>query len=236
MLTKRIVCLANSRKHGGRCIAGRELDKDGRIGGWIRPVNREGQAVLEYECQLQDGSEPQLLDVIDIPLWEHRPENHQHENWLLGPGHWSKVDKLSWGDLKCFSETGGTLWQSYYKNDRIPFEKAKKETSSLKMIHCGKSACGLRKSKGQVRAVFHFGEGGRDSYDLAVTDPVIEQRYLDKELGYYHLGECYLTISLGERFPPHDQEEGYCYKLVAAIMEKIYYGEDIHHRIFQSLN
>ena len=36
---KRIVCLANSRKRGGRCVAGKELLADGRAGGWIRPVS-----------------------------------------------------------------------------------------------------------------------------------------------------------------------------------------------------
>ena len=30
---KRIVCLANSRKLSGRCIAGKELLQDGRAGG-----------------------------------------------------------------------------------------------------------------------------------------------------------------------------------------------------------
>ena len=44
---KRIVCLANSRKMHGRCVAGREW-RDGLAGQWIRPVsNREQQEVLE---------------------------------------------------------------------------------------------------------------------------------------------------------------------------------------------
>jgi hypothetical protein len=36
--TRRIVCLANSRKMNGRCIAGRELN-EGKAGAWIRPVS-----------------------------------------------------------------------------------------------------------------------------------------------------------------------------------------------------
>ncbi|MGH7707024.1 MAG: dual OB domain-containing protein, partial [Vulcanimicrobiaceae bacterium] len=37
-MLKRIVCLANSRKLQGRCVAGRELQKNGP-GAWIRPVS-----------------------------------------------------------------------------------------------------------------------------------------------------------------------------------------------------
>ncbi len=49
--TKRIVCLANSRKLQGRCIAGREL-VSGKPAAWIRPVSdREHEEVSEYERQ-----------------------------------------------------------------------------------------------------------------------------------------------------------------------------------------
>jgi hypothetical protein len=35
---KRILCLANSRKLSGRCVAGTEIVK-GRPGTWLRPVS-----------------------------------------------------------------------------------------------------------------------------------------------------------------------------------------------------
>lgn len=77
MPAKRIVCLANSRKLSGRCVAGRELIGD-RPATWIRPVSaREHQEVSEYERQYKDGSDPKLLDVVDIPLLEHRPGDYQ---------------------------------------------------------------------------------------------------------------------------------------------------------------
>ena len=99
---KRIVCLANSRKLYGRCVAGREWN-DGRVGRWIRPVsNREHQEVSEYE----DGSDPRVLDVIDVPVVEPCPRNFQSENWLLNPEYyWEKVGKLSWFDLPVLADT-----------------------------------------------------------------------------------------------------------------------------------
>jgi hypothetical protein len=52
------------------------------------------------------------------------------------------------------------------------------------------------------------------SYLLSVTDMVIEREYLMKPQGEYpqNSKKIYLTISLGEPF------NGFCYKLVAAVM------------------
>ena len=79
---KRIVCLANSRKLHGRCLAGREWI-DGHPGRWIRPVSaREHQEVSEYERQYEDGSDPRVLDIMDVPLLEPSPgpARYQSEN------------------------------------------------------------------------------------------------------------------------------------------------------------
>ena len=42
--------------------------------------------------------------------------------------------------------------------------------------------------------------------------PPIQRKYLAKLDGNYEIGECYLTISLGEPY------QGACYKLIAAII------------------
>ena len=224
MPTKRIVCLANSRKLSGRCVAGRELVAD-RPEAWVRPVSaREHQEVSEHERQYQDGSDPTLLDVVDVPLLEHRPKDYQQENWLLDPEYyWTKVDRCSWEDLDQFSEAGGNLWPNGFHthngtNDQIPLQQAAEETSSLKLIHVDEVCLRVfapgqvfGNSKRRVQARFHF---SGSSYALWVTDPYIERHYLAQEDGSYDLAECYLTISLGEPFKKR------CYKLVAAVMER----------------
>jgi hypothetical protein len=59
-----------------------------------------------------------------------------------------------------------------------------------------------------------FKHAGAD-YHLWVTDPIYERAYLAKQDDDYEIGESFLTVSLGE---PHN---GYCYKLIAAIMERV---------------
>ena len=151
---RRIVCLANSRKLHGRCVAGREW-MGGRAGRWIRPVSdREHQEVSEYERQYEDGSDPRVLDVIDIPVLEPRPASFQSENWLLDPEHyWEKVGRMSWFDLPALADPAQPLWfdghSTYHgMNDRIPFEVADSVTDSLKLVHVDQLALGVQARRG----------------------------------------------------------------------------------------
>ena len=138
---KRIVCLANSRKMSGRCIAGKELTADGRPGGWIRPVSdRENEEVSEYERQYEDGSDPRLLDVIKVPVIKARPKNYQQENWLLDSEYyWEWVGRVAPNDLASFTDFTSPLWINGYssyngRNDRVPFSYADSLHDSLRLI------------------------------------------------------------------------------------------------------
>src|ERR1700744_6789351 len=71
--SKTILVLANSRKISGRCVAGKELVGTG-FGGWIRPVSlRPAGELSEADRQFQDGTDPKLLDVVEIPMSRHLP-------------------------------------------------------------------------------------------------------------------------------------------------------------------
>ena len=221
---KRIVCLANSRKLHGRCVAGREWN-DGRSGRWIRPVsNREHQEVSEYERQYEDGSDPRVLDVIDVPVVEPRPWRFQSENWLLDPEiYWERAGRLSWFDLPVLADPAAPLWldshSTYHgRNDKIPLEIADSVGDSLKLVHVDDLQLSVFKpgeafgnTKRRVQGRFRHG-GSR--YCLWVTDPVYERQYLAKLDGAYSVGECFLTVSLGELFG------GAVYKLIASIIAR----------------
>ncbi len=221
---KRIVCLANSRKLHGRCIAGREWN-DGRVGYWVRPVsNREHHEVSEYERQYEDGSDPRALDVIDIPVVERQPWKFQSENWLLDPDYyWEKVGRLSSFDLPLLKDQVGPLWldghSTYHgQNDKIPLEVAHSLNDSLRLVLVDALQLSVFKpgeafgnAKRRVQGRFlHAGT----RYCLWVTDPFYERQYLAKLDGTYSIGECFLTVSLGEPFGDA------VYKLIASIIEE----------------
>ena len=221
---KRIVCLANSRKMSGRCIAGKELMADGRPARWIRPVSdRENEEVSEYERQYEDGNDPRVLDVIKVPVLKARPKNYQQENWLLDPEYyWEQVSRVAPNELPRLTDPVSPLWINGYcssngRNDRVPFSYANSLHDSLRLIRVDRlelfvSAPGavFGNFKRSVQGRFRY--SGAD-YWLRITDPDYEREYSQQPNGTYSIDECFLTVSLGEQF--HD----YGYKLIAAVIE-----------------
>ena len=221
---KRIVCLANSRKFNGRCIAGKEVLPNRTIGEWVRPVTDVGGGEIRiWECQYPDGAEPKVLDLLDITLLNHVPKHYQQENWTLDPKQpWKKVRVAPLERATVLLDPPAPLWLTGYStynglNDRVPIEKTADLTDSLRFIRVenltlrvlaqrDSSGDAKRRLQGQFR---HEGE----DYRLWVTDVLWEEEYLGKKRnGDYSVGLAYLTISLGE---PH---EGFAYKLIAAII------------------
>lgn len=228
-VVKRILCLANSKKMSGRCVAGREVQDTGP-GPWIRPVSaRPTEEVSEDERQYQDGSDPRVLDIIDIPLIQHQPHACQTENWLLDPDYyWTKVSQVGWAELQRYVESPATLWtnsRSTYNgaNDEILQADADALPNSLVLIRV--PALELRvfapgadfgNPKRRVLADFMHRS---IRYTFWVTDPVIERDYKARPDGTYTLAECCLSVSLGE--PMQKQNRESCrYKLVAAIIQR----------------
>ena len=89
---------------------------------------------------------------------------------------------------------------------------------SLKLIHINELQLSVFKpgeafgnTKRRVQGDFRYA-GTR--YRLWVTDPSYERRYLAKPDDRYRIGECFLTISLGE---PFDEA---CYKLIATVFSR----------------
>ena len=222
---KTVVCLANSRKLSGRCIAGRELN-EGQPDKWIRPVSsREAEEVSEYERQYQDGSDPKVLDIMEIPLLSPHPKDHQTENWLLDPEYYwvKRDDPFAWKDLDILTDPVDNLWHLGSntikgQNDKISETTANQLQSSLRFIALPKLSLSVFSpgeafgdKKRRVQAQFTY---NGQPYKLWVTDPVYERRYLQSEDGDYEIDrKCYVTISIGA-FKEN------CYKLVAAIIEK----------------
>ena len=227
-LVKRILCLANSKKMSGRCIAGREVLDTG-AGDWIRPISdRPTEEVSEDERQYQDGSDPRVLDVVDIPLKRAHPHACQSENWLLDPGwYWARVRQAGWGELQAYVENPTTLWtngRSTYngRNDEILRVHADALTHSLHLIRVPAVelrvfAPGAEFGNPKRRVLANLQHRGVP-YSFWVTDPVVEREFKARDDGTYSLGESCLCVSLGEPFKKGEEE--YRYKLVAAVIQR----------------
>jgi len=219
-LFKEIVCLANSRKYSGRCIAGKELFGS-HTGEWIRPVsNRETGELSLKEASYRNGKTPELLDVIAIPLTRHSPDSYQTENYLVDKGPWVKKRQFPISDLSRLCDHADSLWIDGYHsnnglNDRIPEELVKKRvTSSLLFIRPERVSFTIEEGPNLLKRVrSRFTLAGLE-YWLSVTDPLVENRYFHEDVGQYPINkrDLYFTISIGESY------EGYCYKLVAGVV------------------
>jgi len=77
---KKLLCLANSRKMSGRCVAGKEVSGSS-FGAWIRPVSaRQHQEISVSDRRYKDGHTVSLLDIVSIPLLAAQPGTYQSEN------------------------------------------------------------------------------------------------------------------------------------------------------------
>lgn len=214
---QRLVCLANSRKPEGRCIAGKSVTG----GEWIRPVSaRQGAELNRAECRCVDGREPALLDVIDIPLLHADPRGHQRENHLIAPGgRWSRSGEFTWEEAQALADDVDILWVNGHsttdgRNVRVPPEHIGVCTSSLALIRISEICFSVGKLQNQrrgVRAAFRYRER---SYNLKLTDPVIEAKLFERGNGDHDFRlDVLLCISLTEPFI-----DGHCYKLVASVI------------------
>ena len=216
----KIICLANSRKHGLHCVAGLAPPQ----GQWIRPISSRPDGALPRESILVEGREPRLLDVIDVPLSPAPAADFgfQPENRLLDGAAWRSERSIQPFEMFQFCRPHEHLLHN--DGDRVPFSWLKTlpagERRSLQLVHVWDAAFHQKtsaKGKPHVKAAFTYtGSSGRQTrYELVVTDPAIEKLVLDGEGVRRH---CLLTVSLGMPYSPDGREED-CYKLVAGVVE-----------------
>jgi hypothetical protein len=218
---QRIVCLASSWKHAGRCIAGKEVLPSG-YGQWVRPVNARPKAgISDEERRCADGSLAVPLDILDISCEQPVPELHQVENHRIEPGvSWVKAGQLSASGLEALLDQPEQLWPNgsssgHGLNDRVSATVAAELNGSLALIAPEDPfVLVLDEGDASARVRMEFVYRGVP-YNFAVTDPSAMRAFRQKPRGRYPLAPSWLCVSLGERY-----EDGYCYKLAAAVHGK----------------
>lgn len=225
MAYRRIICLANSRKLGKRCIAGIDIAS----GEWIRPVSSDSDGALtDMHYVLDNGRQPQIFDVIEVDVVQHMPKIYQPENWLIGSETWRFISSGFHPNFIPLLRNRCTKSEYIFfcRGDRVSLNdiRAQRTKISLALVtprlmqwYVTTSYRGNR----QIRACFYI---ANNRYDLVVTDPMWEMRLKDlqpgKEYDNRSIGitsdyRLLLTISLGE---PLGDDNPCCYKLVAGVM------------------
>lgn len=221
-----LICLANSRKHGGRCLAGLKTDGSG----WVRPIGPGPDGALQPQHYRLGSREAQALDKLSVGLSRPAPKPHQPENWLLerkwynpwhkpcrrvGPAAASEIRPLLEAQLARGPELLGC------RRDRVDFGTFAQmpAQASLALVRPENLRWLIKtggSGKRQTRAVFDLAGA---AYNLSVTDPIWEQRLSSLAFGTHpyqsadpEAEDVLLTVSLGEPFGDC------CYKLVAAVI------------------
>ncbi|AYM14199.1 hypothetical protein V6R85_21870 [Agrobacterium sp. CCNWLW32] len=223
---KTIVCLAASRKHSGRCIAGKVLDGD-EVGTWIRPVSKRPSGELSaLDCRYQNAVSAALFDIIELPIIGSASHSFQIENHFNDDKFWwKKKGEASWKQIgNLVDKFTGPIWEngssSYNgRSDRVPEDRAAQAVidfgSSLTLIDVGDleiivqiEGAAFNNPSRHVRG--HFTYSG-NQYRMMITDPNIEAEFFAKTDGTYRIGRALLCLSLGEPY------RGFAYKLIAAV-------------------
>lgn len=213
-----LVILASSRKNGGICLAGKRLGQGAAA--WVRPVSiQAGQAWTQKSLGKLVGGVPQVGDRVMLPLTRALPQGYQRENCSVGFARWHRAGRAETADLLRLVETPATLWLNGWHcvhgwNDRIPHTVALSQCeSSLALIRPDTLRFRIHQHYGDLTVRAEFDYRG-EHYDLRITDDAVCSDWIER-LAYGHDGkaDALLCISLGQ---PH---LGYCYKLVAGVVE-----------------
>ncbi len=216
---KKLICLANSRKHGAFCFAGIDID----TGRWVRPVSELDDGRVERAVMSVDGKVPALCDIVEVPLAESGPDfGFESENLSIRPGPWRVTGTIEPGELlrRCSGErhilhNGETHVTMEYLTALPPSRRCTLqlvEGFEFEAFSTGPSAQGGSKWNGS----FVTPEGQR--LCTRITDPVLLEKL---ERGYCPAGHCLVTVSLSMPYTPQNWSgEGTpCWKLIAGVVE-----------------
>lgn len=205
-----IICLANSYKSGGRCIAG----IDPQTKAWVRPVSNSINRAVSLSVVTELGL--RILDIVEIPLDDTGPdEGCQPENRLIKRGAWKKVGRISTTELLPYCEDNSLILHNHL--DRVPpavfRKKPKSKWKSLQLV-LSKDVKFFQNPWGKWCVSFSYGK--QRMLDLKLTDPVALERLRQ---GQQMRNKCILTISMGTPYKRQPNDIEFCWKMVAGVIE-----------------
>jgi hypothetical protein len=234
MKKTKLLVLASSTKHDGRCVAGRQwlggTADQPRLGDWIRPQGEETQgAILHPKFRLyrdvggsritRYGRPVEPGDLVEIDLEDQGSQDFQCENRKMKSGTWINLVRqipLTEPLLELVEEDPAALWLPSRANglrpDRVPVTQLSEHSTPRQSLFCIQPEnLQFHGLDDEVRAKFLF---KNQDYCLKITD----RDFKPDEFDPSDRGNCRLVISLGTPFRPKGADEDYHFKLVAAVL------------------
>jgi hypothetical protein len=214
-----IICLANSWKHGDRCIAG--IDR--ATGNWIRPISDLDDGRIPNTTRLINGKEPALLDILEIPLTEtYGNYDFQSENRLISPGIWKKIGEVKPIDLLPYCSCDRHILHNQKKFVLVSELQNKPfaERKTLQLV-CAKnfSFTYTPRSSGGVKWKANLTTlMGQHLIEATITDPIFTAKL---DWGYLPKHPSLVIVSLTMPIQPLDweEEDDPCWKIIAGVIE-----------------
>jgi len=201
-----ILLLANSKKLGGRCLAGLRTD----TWEWVRPVTDSQHGDVARKDCMVNGSPLVPLDVISLELGRHAPKKYQRENYLFDTAsirHEVRADVRAVGHFLDKATEFVPYLVASPSVKVLPdfFDQVKEPQPSLALIKVpGATIRDVGKPSREI--AFSFKD---QTWALQLTDDNFLPGKRDLSLG-----PSYLCISLGELF----EERKAHWKFVAAVI------------------
>lgn len=211
----RFVCLANSYKEGGRCVAGILLDRknnpiiENGHPKWIRPVSLTNHGEIPTDLV----SHIDLLTIIEIEILDYVGEGHQSENVLFDENSILEVERLPISSLgrlcdhtkqQIFGNKGKAVAEEH--NDRLDHSLMLIRTTDFEFFEKPNEQ---KPGATQIRLAFSYHE---IPYEFTITDPIFLHDFRRNPQCVVGTKELFLTLSLAGKW------QNWYHKLVAGVI------------------
>ena len=226
------ICLADSKKHSERCIAGKIVGGHDH-GKWFRPVSdRPSRGLSNPEASYKYSVYVKNLDWASVDIKGKHEHEYQVENYIISnTPSWNKLGTLPTNKLDDILDKPDILWKNglqsnHCMNNQVHERHLGEPMQTLYVIKIDKldyisvdiEGAAFGRPSTKVRAYFLY-NGTR--YKLAITDIATEALYKAKGEGLYYPTDIkYFTISLSEIFTRaagYVKGQGYAYKVIAGV-------------------
>ncbi len=219
----KIICLENSWRENERCISGIDIS----TGKWVRAVcdslyPEDGR--IPKNTRLVQGREPELLDILGIPLAETgNGFGFQPENRSILSGEWVLLGKAKSSELIPYCKKAPYILHNPAKFVKPSYLQGLsiEQRHTVQLIQPTKfsviSSTGKNNNrvwKGSIEIA-----NGQFLENLTITDPVFV-KHLDE--GYLPSNDCLIVVSLNMPWASVGwQGEKCCWKLIAGVIDLV---------------